>query len=174
MGEGWSDILAIVLEMESVDTDRTLKAVGQYVTGDTQRGVRQFGYSTNMTTNPLRFSDAGRTQQVHQLGEIWATMLFEGYWNMVNKNGFDIAFRTNPDGNRGNNMFLKDVITGMKLQPCNPTFVQARDAILQADQQLFNGANRCELMRGFAKRGMGANAQNNGQFVDDFTIPPGC
>jgi hypothetical protein len=174
MGEGWSDIFAIVLEMESVDTDRTPKAVGQYVTGDTQRGVRQFGYSTNLTANPLRFSDAGRTQQVHQLGEIWASMLFEGYWNMVNKNGFDIAFRTNPDGNRGNNMFLKDVVTGMKLQPCNPTFIQARDAILQADQQLFNGANRCELMRGFAKRGMGANAQNNGQFVDDFTIPPGC
>ena len=59
----------------------------------------------------------------------------------------------------------------MKLQPCNPNFVQARDAIIKADQINNQGANRCLLMKGFAKRGMGVNAKN---FVDDFTLPEGC
>ena len=40
-------------------------------------------------------------------------------------------------------------------QPCNPTFIQARDAILDADTALTNGANYCEIWKGFAKRGLG-------------------
>ena len=50
------------------------------------------------------------------------------------------------------------VIDGMKLQPCSPGFVDGRNAILQADQLLTNGANQCEIWRGFAKRGLGASA----------------
>jgi extracellular elastinolytic metalloproteinase len=47
---------------------------------------------------------------------------------------------------------------GLKLQPCNPGFVDSRDGILFADQNVTGGANQCAIWRGFAKRGLGASA----------------
>lgn len=172
LGEGWSDIIAICLEMEDIDTPATPKAVGQYVTGDALRGVRSFPYSTSLQLNPSLYSRGRRTIQVHQLGEIWASMLFEVYWYMVGTAGFDPTFKTNPQGGKGNNQFLKILLAGMKIQPCNPNFVTAKEAILTADQQLTNGRFQCEIIKGFAKRGLGINAKAD--FVNDFTIPSNC
>ena len=41
------------------------------------------------------------------------------------------------------------------------------------------GANECEIWRGFAKRGMGTNAQDRGNagslnVTEDFTVPARC
>jgi extracellular elastinolytic metalloproteinase len=52
------------------------------------------------------------------------------------------------------------------------TVVQARDAWIQADQNLFNGANKCTLFKAFASRGLGLNADDT--FVDDETLPAEC
>ena len=60
----------------------------------------------------------------------------------------------------------------LSLQPCNPTLVTARDAWIQADENRFNGANRCTLFKAFASRGLGANAAED--FRDDFTVPADC
>jgi extracellular elastinolytic metalloproteinase len=46
----------------------------------------------------------------------------------------------------------------MKLQACHPTFFDARDAIIQADQILTGGENFCTLWEGFAARGLGRDA----------------
>ena len=62
---------------------------------------------------------------------------------------------------------------GSASQPCNPTFVQARDAILDADTALTGGDNHCEIWTGFAKRGLGEGAVSADQRVDDFTVPEG-
>ena len=43
---------------------------------------------------------------------------------------------------------IQDVIDGMKLQPCNPNFLQARDAILLADENNYAGRNVCRWWRG--------------------------
>lgn len=174
LGEGWSDIVAIALEMEDVDTDKTRKVVGQYVTNDAQKGVRQFAFSTDTSINPLKYSDIQKNQEVHAVGEIWTAMLFEVYWNMVNTAGFDKGFRTNPQGSSGNNQFMKTLLAAMKIQPCNPSFVQARDAMFAADQAMTGGKFQCEMIRGFAKRGLGANVQDNGQYQDDNTVPAKC
>jgi len=174
LGEGWSDIVAMVLEMESIDTRDTPKVIGQYVTNNATAGVRRFGYSTDLNRNPSKYSDVQQSQQVHFVGEIWASMLFEVYWNMVDKAGFDRSFRTNPQGNKGNNQFLKTLVAAMKIQPCFPTFVTARDAFLAADKQISNGQFQCEIIKGFAKRGLGANVKDDGKFVDDFTVFPNC
>lgn len=174
LGEGWSDIVAIALEMEDIDTPTTPKVVGQYVTNDPKKGVRQFAFSTDMNVNPHKFSDGQKTKEVHAVGEIWTSMLFEVYWNMVNKSGFDKSFRTNPQGAAGNNQFLKTLVAAMKTQPCNPTFTDARDAMLAADKAMTGGKYQCEISNGFAKRGLGINAQSDGKFVDDFTVPPNC
>ena len=52
--------------------------------------------------------------------------------------GFTPNFHT---GSGGNTRLMKLVIEGMKLQPVNPSFLQARDAILQADLTLNGGQN---------------------------------
>ncbi|GJJ14204.1 hypothetical protein Clacol_008466 [Clathrus columnatus] len=59
------------------------------------------------------------------------------------------------------------------------SFVQARDAIIQADEMLTKGENFCALWEGFAERGLGVKAN---LFVaspyfsrtEDFTVPDKC
>ena len=75
-------------------------------------------------------------------------MLWEARAKMINKYG-SVA---------GNELMLQLVTDGMNLSPMNPNFVQARDAILQADLVNNNGANLPELWAAFAKRGLGFNA----------------
>ncbi|KAJ8327984.1 hypothetical protein QVD99_006286 [Batrachochytrium dendrobatidis] len=174
MGEGWSDLVALVLEMVESDTAATPKPVGVYVTNDLQTGIRQFPYSTDLTINTHTYSKLSTTREVHDVGEVWATMLFEVYWNMVGKLGFTPNLKDDAKSGKGNAVFLQILVDGMKLQPCNPTFIQARDAIIQADKAANNGANLCEIQKGFAKRGLGINAQDDGSFVDDSTVDPSC
>lgn len=53
-------------------------------------------------------------------------------------------------------------MNGMKLQRCRPSFFDARDAIIQADQILTGGENFCELWIGFSERGLGPDARVDG------------
>jgi len=69
-------------------------------------------------------------------------------------------------------MVLRDIVDGLKLQPCNPTFVDARDAILQADEINYGGNNLCLLWKGFAKRGLGLLALSGGR--ENFDVPADC
>src|SRR5205085_509557 len=48
----------------------------------------------------------------------------------------------------------------MKLSAANPNFVQARDAILQADQVDFGGVDQLALWNAFSKRGLGPGARS--------------
>lgn len=147
-------------------------AVGTYVTDD-PAGIRSAPYSTNARTNPLRFSDLGQLQEVHQIGEVWANMLHNVYAALVDELGFSADKLTNPDGTEGNIVYMHLFIDALTLQPCNPTFVQARDAWIQADENRFNGANKCTIVKAFASKGLGLNARS-GVFADDATIPAEC
>ncbi|KAF4430473.1 prepro-neutral protease [Fusarium acutatum] len=61
------------------------------------------------------------------------------------------------------------------LQPCNPNMVQARDAIIDADTALTKGANKCEIWKGFAKRGLGTGAKYSASSrTESFALPSGC
>jgi extracellular elastinolytic metalloproteinase len=122
---------------------------------------------------------------VHAIGEVWAEMLWVVSQELIKKHGYsDDLFPPAPhtDGTipigdfyrvtefgrplvpkHGNSLMLQLVINAMKLQACRPTFFQARDAIIQADQILTGGENFCELWQGFAKRGMGPDAKVEGQ-----------
>ena len=59
-----------------------------------------------------------------------------------------------PKADKGNVIALQLVVGGMMMQPCNPTMLQARDAILRADTAYYNDAHKCEIWKGFAKRGI--------------------
>jgi extracellular elastinolytic metalloproteinase len=116
---------------------------------------------------------------VHAKGEVWAVILYEVYWNLVDKHGFsndwyniEAKGKDNDSVPAGNIIAMKLIVDGMKLQPCRPSFVDARDAILQADEVNYNSANKCELWKGFAKRGLGQKARSGG--MEDFTVPVEC
>ena len=117
---------------------------------------------------------------VHAKGEVWAEILYEVFWNVVDDYGFSLKWFDHSYKKRhskkkrdyGNIMMLQNVVDGLKLQPCYPSFVDARDAILLADRQNYKGINQCSMWKGFAKRGLGVEAKTGG--IEDFTLPDDC
>ncbi|CUA71508.1 hypothetical protein RSOLAG22IIIB_09638 [Rhizoctonia solani] len=168
MGEGWSDALADITEVNSATlADFTL---GAYVTGITG-GIRSYPYSTSKTKNPLTYGSLATLNEVHDIGEVWALIWHEITASLLTKYGYS-ADRFNPNGTAGNIVAMHLFIDAFKLQPCNPTFVTARDAIIQADANRYAGANKCLLWQAFAKRGLGSGATTTKR--DSTTLPSGC
>lgn len=50
------------------------------------------------------------------------------------------------------------VLRGLQIGVCDPSFIDTRNAILQADQQLNGGENRAVIWRAFASHGVGVSA----------------
>lgn len=181
MGEGWSDFMAAAVLVKPADTRATDFPIGAWIS-DNPAGIRSYPYSTSIKTNPHTYGAANRRNDVHDMGEIWANTLYEVFWNLVDKHGITADKYPSTNGTTGvptDGRFLamKIVMGGMAIQPCRPNMVSARDAILDSDKQLTRGANKCELWKGFAKRGLGVGAAfNNGgrRRVEDFTLPSGC
>ncbi|EMR71134.1 putative extracellular elastinolytic metalloproteinase protein [Eutypa lata UCREL1] len=177
MGEGWGDWYATAIRLKAGDTRETDYALGAWVYGD-PNGIRDYVYSTNMDTNPYTYESVDEENEVHAIGTIWATMLYEVLWNLIDKHGKNDADKPEFDENGvptdGKYLAMKLVLDGMALQPCNPNFVSARDAILDADTALTGGDNQCEIWTAFAKRGLGENASySSSNNEEDFTIPDG-
>jgi extracellular elastinolytic metalloproteinase len=180
MGEGWSDWFGIVLSPRAGDTGPTPRGMGTYVLGQPRegRGIRPTQYSTDMSINPTTYDDIKRLAIPHGVGYAWATMIWEVYWNLIADHGF------NPDiygswETGGNNLAVQLIIDGLKLQPCSSGFVDGRDAILLADQNLTGGDNKCAIWRGFAKRGLGKSADQGSSNstqdgVEAFDLPRAC
>ncbi|CAE6415624.1 hypothetical protein ACGC1H_007169 [Rhizoctonia solani] len=166
MGEGWSDALADWTEWNSsADRDFTL---GKYVYG---KNIRDYPYSTSKTTNPLTYGTLKTRTEVHDAGEVWATMWHEIFAALIAKSGFS-ADKNNAAGTAGNIVALHLLVDALQLQPCNPTFIAARNAIIQADANRYGGANKCLLWTAFAKRGLGNGATTTK--TDSTTLPSGC
>jgi extracellular elastinolytic metalloproteinase len=134
-----------------------------------------------MTTNPHVYSDIDKMGgEPHSIGEIWASVLYEILWNLIDRHGKNDGdfpdFDSNGVPTDGKFLTMKIVLDAMALQPCYPAFNQARKAIIDADRALTGGANYCELWAGFAKRGMGPDATNSTYKprMDDFNLPVGC
>ena len=143
-------------------------------------GIRRFpkaimsvvGGANNLPHNPLTFADADTTQlnvgdgafirgplgsgtadQVHNLGEIWSSALWEIRAKFITRLGWAT----------GNRRILQYTTDGMKMAPLNPTFVQERDAIIAAAQASLPtpqaNADVIDVWDGFRIRGLGFNAK---------------
>jgi Zn-dependent metalloprotease len=135
MGEGWSDYWAITLNNDG--------AVGEYVVNNTI-GIRRAMYTVPAAAVHDSYADVGSGGfEVHNDGEVWAVTL----WDLRTQLGASTTDRL--------------VLNGMKFTPTRPSFLNARDGILQADQNLFGGANRCAIWTVFARHGMGVSAVGN-------------
>jgi len=199
MGEGWGDFLATVIRSNSNYSDY---AMGAWA-ANRAKGIRNYVYSLNMTVNPSTYKtlDGPGYWGVHAIGEVWAEILFVVLQRLVQKHGFtDSLFPPQPPHiypndfyhepitaggapipKHGNSLLVQLVLDGMKLQPCRPTFFTARDAIIQADEILTGGANKCEIWEGFSSRGLGPDASLKGSTpwgggvrTNDFEIPFKC
>jgi len=177
MGEGWSDWLGLVMTAVETDTGPQPRGIGNYVVfaENDGPGIRTFPYSTDMAINPLTYADIVTQSVPHGVGEVWVTMIWDMYWALTDRYGWDEVF-TNPDAGPG--IALQLVMDGMKLQPCTPTFEGGRDAILDADMVNNGGANECLIWEAFADRGMGFSADAGGTGNTDgteaFDLPPQC
>ncbi|KAJ1340000.1 hypothetical protein BSLG_010798 [Batrachochytrium salamandrivorans] len=170
MDEGWSDIIAMIVLAKSSDTATTQIPIGAY-SENNPAGFRLHPYTTDMQVNPLTYGDLQTRDEVHVMGEVWASMLWEVYWNLVFKHGFSTNLY-DASQSEGNIVAMKIIIGGMMIHSCNPTFLGARDAIITADFNNYKGANKCEIFKGFAKRGFGLGATSTR--TNDFSVPPEC
>ncbi|RAR71712.1 T9SS-dependent M36 family metallopeptidase [Flavobacterium aciduliphilum] len=187
MGEGWSDWFAMMLTMHPGDVGTTPRGLATFVINEdpTGYGLRNYPYTTDMSINPETFATVNNNQydsdgdgipdttESHNVGEVWATMLWDLSWAYINKYGYDDNKYT---GTGGNNKVMRLVLDAIKMQPCSPTFVQARDAILAADLATTAGENYCMIWEVFARRGLGLHADSGDtnssiDQVEDFTVP---
>jgi hypothetical protein len=105
--------------------------------------------------------------QVHNIGEVWSTALWE-------VRGFLIEAHGAAEGNRRALQYITD---GMKLAPIAPTILQERDAIIAA-AAASDPSDVLPVRRGFATRGMGAGASiqnigtggNNAVVTESFEV----
>lgn len=191
MGEGWSDFFSLIMTQQPGDTANDARPIGNYVLGQGQNGggIRSFPYSFDMSINPLTFGDLNNRLPgpfPHPVGEVWTTALWDMTWLLIDgiatpdSNGNPTpGLGYDPDlynGTGGNNVALQLVIDGMKLQPALPSFIDARDAIIQADVINNGGANLRAITTAFARRGMGVSASTPGcaaiTVTEAFDLPP--
>ncbi|MBK3798121.1 peptidase [Azospirillum brasilense] len=192
MGEGWGDFFAICMTSQPEDnfTDGVF-AVGGWTDlrpdfeNNYYYSIRRYPYSADMNKSPLTFKHIGANvvlpvgpprspdaggpnNEFHNAGEIWCCALWEVFVNLVAKHKHEEAERR----------MLQYVIGGLKLTPINPTFLQARDAMMTAAAAL-NPEDLGLIWRGFAKRGMGDGAAGPSSVssqltgvVESFRVPP--
>jgi len=188
MGEGWSDFFALMLTNKAGDNASVARGTGTYAIGQgiTGGGIRPAKYSPDFTVNDYTYTDTNGMEylssgvlvpDVHSIGFVWATMLWDLHWQYVAKYGYasDVMSGTT----NGSSRVLQLVTDALKLQVCNPTFIDGRDAILAAELATTGGADKCMIWRTFAKRGLGVNASagsktNINDQVEDLTVPAEC
>ncbi|KAF8704538.1 Fungalysin metallopeptidase (M36), partial [Rhizoctonia solani] len=147
LDEGWADSLPNLIQRTNA-TDRDF-VVGKWV------------YPTLLT---LQQHDSLRGAQ------LWAIIWHEITVALIQKHGFstnlfDLTLIY------GNTIILHLTIDTLISQPCNLTFINARDAIIQADANRYSGANKCILWNAFAKRKLGYGATS--AKANSETLPPG-
>jgi extracellular elastinolytic metalloproteinase len=180
MGEAWSDWYAIDFTDQNgwfYDTPANGDAiVFRYSAGDdlafrTAAVDCPVGVAATNCPGPgIGTGDGGYTYgdmgdiigfpEVHADGEIWVQTLWQARSSI------------------GQNVMRSLVTRGMELSPPAPSFLDMRNAILQADQVEYAGAHEGALWAIFAERGMGyfaaAASGDDVNPVEDFSLPPDC
>jgi Fungalysin metallopeptidase (M36)/FG-GAP-like repeat len=103
------------------------------------------------------------------MGEMWSLALWEVRDQLIDRHG----------AAEGNRRALQYVTDGMKLNPLNPTMLNARDSIIAA-ATISDPGDAVRVWRGFAIRGMGFSASitnigtgnNNTVVTEAFNMPP--
>ena len=178
MGEAWSDWYAMDLLVDEgweADSNQPGEVkTGEYITG--LEGIRYqaidcpVGAPSGACPAARRTGSGGFTfgdygdiwgaPEVHADGEIWAQAL----WDLRKALGVQRARRL--------------ITRGMMLSPPEPSFLDMRNSIVQADRVANSGSNADTIWRVFAHRGMGYFASvvdaNDVSPVENFKVAPDC
>ena len=159
MGESWGDLVAGEYQFaHGYSNGGNVWAVGAYATGNTETAIRDYA----IDDNPLNYSDYGfdtTGAEVHADGEIWNGTMWEVRQALVEK--YDAQFpyadealqlacaeadpRRNPapaDACPGNRRWVQLMFDAFLLQQGATSMLDARDAMIAADQMRFGGANK--------------------------------
>jgi hypothetical protein len=113
----------------------------------------------------------------HGVGAVWAQGIWEVYWKLVDHWGFSSDIY-NAQGSAGNQRAMLYVNEGLKNTACSPTFLDARNGIIQAATSLHNGEDVCRLWEAFAAFGLGVDATTGGSSslsaTNGFNVPSTC
>lgn len=175
MGEAWSDYYAedyLVQNGLVRDTDKDGQIrEGEYVTAGA--GIRTMSNDCDPDSTVKRctdiygnrggytygdFATIGGTPEVHASGEVWAQTL----WDIREELGHQVAGKL--------------ITQAMSLSANDPTMLDMRNAIMQADMAIYGESHTGQLWGIFAHRGMGyfAGAIDSGDAHagEDFHRPP--
>ncbi len=180
--EGISDWYAKIINIKPGDQGTDPKGYGNYLVNEGPEGIgtNRYYYSTNMAINPSTYLDIqDNPGSKHAVGAVWGNILWELSWALIDIHGFDpnITNFTGTASDAGNIRAMAIITEAHKLMPCDPGFVDGRDAILQANFNIYGGESDCYLWDAFAKRGLGIYAAQGdstiiGDEVEDFTENP--
>lgn len=189
-GEGWSDWFSLMMQIKTGDVGTTPIPIGTYAINQPNDGdgIRtllgsedspDYSYSTDMTLNPLTLANSnypfGDNNYKYELGDVWASMMWDLTWAYIDKYGFDADIY---NGTGGNNKVMRLALDALKMEVCNQsTFVSMRNNLFAADQATTGGADYCMIAEVFRRRGLGLNASSgsaaiNNDQVEDFTAFP--
>jgi hypothetical protein len=176
MGEAWSDWYAMdYLVSQGLERDTATRGelrIGKYVLAGQTIRSEPMDCPVGFESDPClgtpgagpggyTYGDFGRVAglpEVHADGEIWAQTL----WDLRKAIGSRKA---------------ESLVTrAMELSPANPSFLDERNSILQADLVVNRGRLQNKIWKVFAARGMGffaaATDGDDTQPVEDFSMPP--
>ncbi|MEP7196330.1 MAG: M36 family metallopeptidase [Saprospiraceae bacterium] len=182
-GEGWSDYFGLAMTMKASDIAYQNRGIGTWPSGQSNIavGIRPFPYNVDLNINPANYgmlTDQIKISQPHGIGFVWCSMIWDMTWALITQYGFESdIYKSNSTA--GNIKAFNLIMSGLKLQVCNPGFVDSRNAILKADSLLNGGVNSCIIWNVFARRGLGFSAQQESPFSRDdgiqaFNLPINC
>lgn len=180
MGEGWGDFLALYMLMGPQDDITGTYAIAMYSGSDGYFGIRRFPYSIDQAKNALSFRHISRGEalptttpqgsgpndnaEVHNAGEIWATAMWEAYAALLLR-----SQSANPpyDFEAARRRMADYLVAGLMLIPPDPTFNEARDALLAA-AHASDEDDALVMANAFATRGLGTCAVSPDRYSNDF------
>lgn len=192
MGESWGDLTAgEYMFSHGYANGGNPWAIGVYATGNKAVAIRDYA----INKNPLNYSDYGfdsTGNEVHSDGEIWNGTQWEVRQALVDRwnAGFPYgnaqlqlrcaqatAGQTPLPPNKcpGNRRWIQLVFDSFLLQQGATSMLDARDAMLAADEMRFGGANNEVMWAAFARRGFGVGAStpsaDSGDVTASFASP---
>ncbi|KAG8975415.1 Fungalysin/Thermolysin Extracellular metalloproteinase 5 [Tulasnella sp. 425] len=185
---GWGESAAIRAGVKEFLQNGGLGSDG----GKTKPSLKR-GAATKALT--YRSLDAPLYWGAERMANVWAEILGSVHQSIINHSGDDHIVsddKTSSDPTHAKDpaempkeTILASLIpSSLALLPCNPTFIMARDALVQAEQVVLGGKYACVMWKGFAGKGLGINAQaaaertwtpwGGGKRKDGFDVPEEC
>jgi len=171
MSEGWADFSALLVSSRQGDDFDAQFPMGIWSVKGTSvdpvfYGIRRAPYTTNHAINalsyrhmqqgeplpaaPFQAGDTSINNEVHNSGEVWASMLWEGYVALQKDGG-----SANFDATRLK--MRQYVVAGLLMAPTDATPTETRDAVLTA-ARASSQHDHDLLYAAYAKRGFGSCA----------------